>query len=205
MPRLADQEVGYSIKLPGGAGDIATLGTLLDLFQNTAGEFAIIFDAKFADENYNAFFGGSQGSSSLKIIRNKVAGNIDFEVIDEGALTRAYTYTAPLKRGDWYNFIINGTANGASGIAFYLDFVSKSISAQTNDAAFDPTVTMSLKFGDVDGVNLGGVLVTKFYFGARKLTDNEILDIKTYRKYPSDFIAYNFKRPNIGLNKGVVF
>lgn len=201
--RLTNAEIGYSIKLPGGAGDAAVFGTLLDLFQNTAGEFAIIFDAKFCDENYNVFFGGSQGSSTLKLIRNKVAGNIDFEVIDEGALTRAYTYTAPLTRGDWHNFIINGTANGASGIAFYLDFVSKSISAQTNDGDFDPTVSMSLKFGDVDGVNLGGVFVTKFYFGDRKLTADEILNIKTYRKYPTDFIAFDFKRPNIGLRKEI--
>ncbi len=207
MGHPTSDEIGHSIQITGAVGDIATFPSVLNtFFQETDGTFAMVFDICFADDDYNVFFGGSGGSSSFKLWRNEVAGNIDLELIDESADHRDYTWTAPLNRGIWHNFILNGTANAADGIQFYVNGVAKTVSAQTNDAGYDAAVSMALKFGDIDATNLGGFKFAKPYFYSRNLTAGEIGEIKSYRKYPSDFIyAFNMKRPNIGLNKAVVF
>lgn len=199
MANPTENETGYSIDLPGALGDTATLGTLSDFFQRTDTTFAMVFSVCFLDENYNVFFGGSQGSSTMKIMKNKTTGTVDFEVIDESGDKRSFTWTSPLLRGVWYNFIINGTANGADGIALYVNGTLKTVTAQTNDVGFDPTVSMSLKFGDVDATNLGAMKITKPYFYNRSLTAGEITLLTTIKKYPTDFIyAWDLKRPSIG-------
>jgi len=193
-------EVGYSINFTGAVGDTATLGTLSGFFQETDGTFAMVFDVLFADNNYNVFFGGAITSSSFKLMRNKVAGDIDIELIDETAKHRDFTWTAPLNVGTWYNVIVNGTANEADGIQLYINGTAKTASAQTNDAGFDAAVLPVLKFGDIDATNLGVFNVAKPYFYTRNLTAGEISEINTLKKYPSDFsYAWDFKRPNIGL------
>lgn len=207
MANPTTDEVGYSLEFTGAVGDTATLPSVLNtFFQETDGTFAMAFDTFFYDDDYNVFFGGSGGSSSFKLMRNKTAGKIDLELIDESADHRDYTWTAPVNRNDWNNFILNGTAAGASGIDLYVNGTVKTISAQVNDAGFDAAVSMALKFGDIDATNLGAFKTTKFYFYNRNLTAAEITAIKESRTYPSDFIyAFNMKRPNIGLNKAVVF
>lgn len=205
MANPTKDEIGYSIQITGAVGDTATLPSVLNtFFQETDGTFAMVFDICFTDDNYNVFFGGSGGSSSFKLWRNEVAGNIDLELIDESADHRDYTWTAPLNRGVWYNIILNGTANAADGIQLYVNGTAKTASAQTNAAGYDAAVSMSLKFGDIDATNLGGFKFTKPYFYSRNLTAGEITAIKEKRQYPSDFLyAFNMKRPNIGLNKAI--
>lgn len=205
MANPTKDEIGYSVQITGAAGDTAILPSVLNtFFQETDGDFSMVFDICFVDNNYNVFFGGTSSSSSFKLMRNKNAGKIDLELIDESADHRDYTWTAPLNIGIWYNFILNGTANGASGIKLYIDGSLKTASAQTNDAGYDAAVSMSLKFGDIDATNLGGFKFTKPYFYSRNLTAGEITAIKEKRQYPSDFLyAFNMKRPNIGLNKAI--
>ena len=205
MSNPTENEIGHSIQITGAVGDTATFPSVLNtFFQETDGTFAMTFDICFADNNYNVFFGGSGGSSSFKLWRNEVAGNIDLELIDESADHRDYTWTAPLQAGNWYNIILNGTANAADGIQLYVDGTAKTASAQTNAAGYDATVSMSLKFGDIDATNLGGFKFAKPYFYNRNLTAGEIAAIQSSRIYPTDFsYAFNFKRPNIGLNKAI--
>lgn len=205
MANPTTEEVGYSIHFTGAVGDTATLPSVLDtFFQETDATFAMVFDAFFYDDDYNVFFGGSGGSSSFKLMRNKTADKIDLELIDESADHRDYTWTAPLNRNDWNNFVVNGTAAGASGIDLYINGTVKTISAQVDDVGFDAAVSMSLKFGDIDATNLGAFKVAKLYFYNRNLTTTEITAIKEKRKYPTDFIyAFDMKRPNIGLNKAI--
>lgn len=117
MANPTENEIGYSIQTTGAVGDTATLPSVMDtFFQQTNGTFAIVFDVFFYDDNYNVFFGGSGGSSSFKLMRNKTVGKIDLELIDESADHRDYTWTAPLNRNDWNNVIINGTAAGQAGL-----------------------------------------------------------------------------------------
>lgn len=207
MANPTTEEIGYSINITGTAGDTATLPSVLNtFFQETDGTFAIVFDIFFSDNNYNVFFGGSGGSSSFKLMRNKTVGKIDLELIDESADHRDYTWTAPLNQNDWNTMVVNGTAAGASGIDLYINGTVKTISAQTNDAGFDAAVSMALKFGDIDATNLGAFRFARPYFYNRNLTTTEITAIKESKKYPSDFVyAFNMKRPNIGLYKTVVF
>lgn len=205
MANPTSDEIGYSIQITGAVGDSATFPSVLDTFyQETDGTFALVFDICFADNDYNIFFGGHNGLSYFNLIRNMNPGNIDLVLIDASDNHRDYTWSPQLLPGKWYNLILNGTANGASGIALYVDGIVRTIAAQTNDAGYDSTATVSLSFGDQDGVNTGGFKVTKPYFYSRNLTAQEISDIKSMRKYPSDFLyAWNFKRPNIGLNKAI--
>ena len=205
MSNPTSDEIGYSIQLPGAVGDIATFPSVLDtFFQETDSDFAMVFDACFTDDDYNVFFGGTSGSSSFKFIRNKTSGKVDLELIDESADHRDYTWSTALNSGTWYNFILNGVNSGADGVALYINGVIQTISAQTNDVGYDATVSMSLKFGDIDAVNLGGIKISKPYFYNRSLTAGEISTIMQSRKYPTDFAyAWDFKRPNIGLNKAI--
>lgn len=201
MANPTENEVGYSIRLPGGVGDIATLPSVLNsFFQRTDTTFAIVFDIEFTDDNYNVFFGGAISASSVKLMRNKTVGKIDLELIDESADHRDYTWTCELIRNTWYNFIVNGTANAADGIQLYVAGTQKTASAQTNAAGYDAAVSPVLKFGDIDATNLGGCNVSKIYFYNRNLTAQEITDINKIKKYPSDFVsAWDLKRPHIGL------
>jgi hypothetical protein len=207
MGNPTENEIGYSIQITGAIGDTATFPSVLNtFFQRTGTTFAMVFDICFSNDNYNVFFGGSGGSSSFKLMRNKTANTVDLELIDESADHRDYTWPVSLNRGKWYNFIVNGSGSGASGIALYIDGVAQTISAQTNAAGYDAAVSMTLKFGDIDATNLGGFKFAKPYFYNRNLTAGEITAIKQIRQYPSDFsFGWNFKRPNIGLNFPVTF
>lgn len=202
MSNPTGNEIGYSIQITGAVGDTATLPSVLDsFFQETDGAWAMVFDILFADDDYNVFFGGGAGSSSFKLMRNKASGKIDLELIDESGDHRDYTWDAVFKKGQWYTIVVNGTGSGADGVALYVDGVLQSISAQVNDAGFDAAISMSLKFGDIDATNLGAFKFAKPYFYSRNLTADEITALTSLKKYPSDFLyAWNFKRPNIGIN-----
>lgn len=191
--------------MTGAVGDVATFPSVLNTFpQNTDGEFSIIFDVFFGDDNYNIFFGGHSGLSYFHLIRNMNAGNIDLVLIDGNDAHRDYTWSPQLVRGRWYNIILNGIANADDGIDLYVDFVKKTVAAQQNDVGYSATASFALSFGDHDGTHFGKMNVAKPYFYNRKLTANEITDIKRLRKYPTDYAyAWDMKRPNIGLNKAI--
>jgi len=193
-------DVGFSIHIPGAAGDKAVLGTLGSLNLVTETAFAMVFDVLFTDANYNAFFGGASDSSSFYLFRNKNAGVIDLEMTDESANTRNYGWTDKMIVGNWYNVILNGTHSGVDGIDFYVDGTSLTQSAHSEAENFDPTIAIPFQFGDADGAHPGGMKVTKPYFYSRALTATEVTNISKKRIYPTDFVyGYDLKRPNIGL------
>jgi hypothetical protein len=200
MVHPTQNEIGYSINIPGGAGDKAVLGTLGGLNTSTDTSFALVFDVLFKDANYNAFFGGASGSSSFYLFRNKNAGVINLEMTDESANVRNYGWTDKMIIGNWYNVIVNGVSSGADHIDFYVNGVELTQVSNTDDAGFNPTIAIPFQFGDADATNRGGLVVTKPYFYSRNLTAGEITDLVARRIYPTDFVyGWNMKRPNIGL------
>lgn len=205
MANPTSDEIGYCIYLPGGVGDKASPETTSNYIVLTASTFAIIFSIKFTDDNYNVFFGGSGVSESLKLMRNKTSNKIDLEIIDSAAKHRDYTWDTPLRKGVWYQFIINGTAAGADGIKLYVNGTQQTASAQTNAVGFAPLDSIDFNFGDVDATNLGGCYITKPYFYSAALTAGQITKAWTQKEYPTEniFYAWKFKRPNIGLNKAI--
>ncbi len=204
MANPTGDEIGYSINLPGGVGDKATPVTISNFFQLTNAAWAIIFDVNFADDNHNVFLGFSAGGQSFKLTRNATAGEISLEMIDLGGNHRDYTWTAPLNRGGWYQFILRGIDNNADGVELYIDGAQKTASAQVNDAGYSPSGSDTFSFGDIDGVNLGAMKIANPVFMARTLALTEITEIYTLKKYPEDFFyGWKFKRPNIGLNKAI--
>lgn len=199
MVHPTQNDVGYSIHIPGAAGDKAVLGTLGSLNLVTETAFAMVFDILFTDANYNALLGGASASSSFYLFRNKNAGVINLEMTDETAKTRLYGWTDKMIVGNWYNVIVNGTAPGAGGVAFYVNGASYTQVSNTDTAGFNPTVAIPFQFGDADGAHPGGIKIAKPYFYNRALTAGEITGIKN-RIYPTDFVyGWNMKRPNIGL------
>lgn len=205
MSNPTRDEVGYSIKLPGGVGDKAVLPSMMNSFaQLTGNNFAITFDVCFSDDNHNVFFGGSNGLSHFHLIRNMNDGNIDLILIDAADNHRDYTWSPRLIRGKWYNIIINGTMSGDNGIDLYIDGVLQTVAAQQNDVGYNPTDSMQLSFGDHNGVNLGGLKIANPYLFSSTLSADNIAAIKTRRKYPTfPMGAWKFKRPNIGLTHAI--
>lgn len=161
----------------------------------------------FGDNNHNVFFGGDDGASRFYLKRNATAGKIDLEMLDDQGNSRDYTFDSPLVVGNWYQLILHGTAGGADGIDLYVNGVVQNVSAQTNDVGFTPNASLGMNWGDVDGVNMGAFKLAKPYFYVSALEANEIADVWALKKYPdfpnAPFYAWNFKRPNIGLNKAI--